>query len=289
MKVSVQDVRNDYQGFAQLIELAHQLAEVLFEKVNLDMSRVSWFEANMCAPWGAILYKIGRNKNTISLEHLSVGVEKILSKNEFLSNYGHPLEHDTYGTTIRYCRFNPEDDRFFGKYIDGQLVGKGIPRMTTGLKKKFQESIFEIFSNAVIHSQTKMGIYSCGQFFPKKHRLDFSIADLGLGMRKVLQERGGLNYSAEEAINWAMSENNTTKTGSVPGGLGLKLLREFITLNEGRIQIVSDQGYWELNQGKVAMKKFEHPFPGTVVTMEINTADTKSYCLTSEISPERIF
>jgi len=161
--------------------------------------------------------------------------------------------------------------------------------MTPGLRKKFQENIFEIFSNAVIHSQTKMGIYSCGQFFPRRHRLDFSIADLGIGIRGVLKQKAGLDYPAEQAIEWAMTGNNTTKTGSVPGGLGLKLLREFITLNRGRIQIVSDKGYWELKGDQVAFNNFMHPFPGTVVTIEINTADKKSYCLTSEISPDQIF
>ena len=30
-------------------------------------------------------------------------------------------------------------------------------------------------------------------------------------------------------------------------------------------------------------------FPGTVVNLEINTADTSSYQLTSEISPDNIF
>ncbi len=58
------------------------------------------------------------------------------------------------------------------------------PRNDCSLRKKFHESIFEIFSNAVLHSQTKFGIYSCGQFYPNRNKLDFSVADLGVGMPK---------------------------------------------------------------------------------------------------------
>lgn len=41
-----------------------------------------------------------------------------------------------------------------------------MPDMSPGLLKKFRESLFEIFSNAVLHSRTELGIYSCGQLFP---------------------------------------------------------------------------------------------------------------------------
>ena len=95
--------------------------------------------------------------------------------------------------------------------------------MSPGLLKKFRESIFEIFSNAVLHSRSKMGIFTCGQFFPVRHRLDFSVADLGIGMRQNIKDNTGLNLSAEAAIQWATEGRNTTKRGPVPGGLGLKL------------------------------------------------------------------
>ena len=161
--------------------------------------------------------------------------------------------------------------------------------MSRGLLKKFSESVFEIFSNSVIHSQTTLGIFSCGQYFPKRDRLDFSVADLGIGIRRNILEHSGLNLRASEAITWATVGHNTTKRGNIPGGLGLKLLREFITLNAGRIQIVSDSGYWALESGAVVTKEMPYSFPGTVVGIEIDTADKRSYRLSSEISENDIF
>ncbi len=289
MRIALQDIRSEYEGFSRLILLHAQIKDLFGTQIEIDMARVSWFDANMCAPFGAILYKVSRHLNTVTLSNISSAVEKILSKNFFLSHYGREIAQDTYRTTIEYKRFEPKDDRYFSAYIEKHSVGKGIPQMTPGLLKKFRESIFEIFSNAVIHSETKLGIFSCGQFFPKKHRLDFSIADLGIGIQRNVQKKGRLNLSVEQAIIWAISEKNTTKTGPIPGGIGLKLLREFILKNEGRLQIVSDAGYWELSEGKEGTRSFLEPFPGTVVNIEINTKDTKSYCLASEVRPEDVF
>lgn len=289
MKIPLQEIRSEYEGFARLIEIDAKMKRSFAQKIEIDMEQVSWFDANMCAPFGAILYAVSRRLNTVALSNISSSVEKILSKNRFLSHYGREIKPDTYGTTIEYKRFEPKDNRYFNSYIEKYLIGKGIPQMTPGLLKKFRESIFEIFSNAVIHSDTKQGIFSCGQFFPGKHRLDFSIADLGIGIRQNVKKKVGVDLKAEQAIVWALEGQNTTKTGSIPGGLGLKLLRDFILMNEGRIQIISDMGYWELSGKKEDTKAFSQPFPGTIVNIEINTRDKKSYCLASEMRPEDIF
>jgi len=244
----------------------------------------------MCSPLGAILYRASRRLNTVNFKNIPGPVQKILQKNGFLSYYGHAKKLDEYGTTIQYNRFERKDDRYFGSYIEKHFKNKAIPDMSPALRKKFWESIFELFSNAVSHSKTEMGIFTCGQHFPAKKRIDFAIADLGIGIPKNLKDKKKLILPPPEAINWAMEGRNTTKTGPIPGGLGLKLLREFIHLNKGRIQVISDTGYWEqCSDGTVNKDLLPHPFPGTVVNIEINTADTNTYILSSEQSPDDIF
>jgi len=290
VKISLSnEIKSDYESFACLIKFAEMTKNRVFDNIDISMKNMYWFDANMCSTFGAILYKIGRGPNVVTLSNIPRNIETILSKNGFLSHYGKVKSQDTYGTTIEYKRFEPRDDRYFGAYIEENLTGKGIPEMSKGLRKKFVESIFEIFSNAIIHSKTQMGIFSCGQFFPKKNRLDFSVTDLGIGIYQNVKEHTKQELTAEEAIKWAMEGKNTTKVGRIPGGLGLKLLREFIKMNKGKIQIVSDKGYWELSEGEASSKSFDEPFRGTTVNIEINTADTRSYCLSSEIQPEDIF
>ena len=164
-----------------------------------------------------------------------------------------------------------------------------MPRISSGLLKKFRESIFEVFNNAVSHSGTKLGIFSCGQFFPKREKLDFTIVDLGVGIRENVNKYGGFELLSEEAIDWATQGRNTTKSGNVPGGLGLKLLCEFIDLNGGRAQIVSDAGYWKREDKKTEKATLANNFPGTAVNVEIYTADTKSYIRKPKVTEEDIF
>lgn len=147
-----------------------------------------------------------------------------------------------YGVRLfPYQRFDIEDDRYFSNYIEKGLVNRQeIPNMSSGLHKQFYQSILEIFNNAVVHSKSKLGVFSCGQYFPQRNRLAFSVADLGVGIQENVNHYLKMDISPEEAIDWATQDNNTTKNANIPGGLGLKLLREFIDLNGGCIQIVSD-------------------------------------------------
>lgn len=296
MNVKMGNVRTDFDGFQELIRL-HELVmscmEGLFE---IDMSSINWIEGNMCAAFGAILSPLRRTVR-IQLSGLRSRQRSILQKNAFLPNFGFDRKKkpDTYGTTIEYRRFRRDNIQAFKEYVETNFVGrrKGLPRMSPALLGRFRQSIAEVFDNAVEHSNTRQGIFACGQFFPgwTNKRLDFSIADLGDGMRKVILDNIGEALAPEQAIAWAMEGENTTRQRQrgKPGGLGLKLIREFINLNGGRIQIASDAGYWDLHRGETTLRRFEHPFPGTVVNIEINTGDKQSYRLASEIDPNSIF
>lgn len=280
-------IQHNQDGFQHLLTFYHHVEKCFFEDINVDI--VGWFDADMCAVLGAILYKLTENANSISLDVKS-DAKRILAKNGFLSHYGREALPDTWGTTVPYERFDVNDDRYFGRYIVDHLMHRSeLPSMSAGVAKRFRESVFEIFSNAVIHSQTRLGIFCCGQFFPNRHRLNFIIADLGIGIRQNVNAHTGLDLSAEAAIDWATKGNNTTKRGPIPGGLGLKLLREFIKMNGGCIQIVSDRGYWRQDSANTSMAQLPHPFPGTVVTLEINTIDTQAYTLEDTIAPQNIF
>lgn len=290
MNLSLSEIRHDQAGFEALVCLLAQTKDGLFDDIDINMNATAWFDADMCAAFGAILYRLTENLNTVKLKNIPPNVEDILSKNGFLSHYGREKIPDRWGTTIPYQRFDVKDDRYFAGYIETEFVHRTeMPVMSPGLLKKFRESVFEIFSNAVLHSRTTQGIFSCGQFFPKRNHLDISVADLGIGIRRNIRDNIGINLAPEEAIVWATKGRNTTKQGSIPGGLGLKLLEEFIDLNGGCIQIVSDAGYWRRAKGQTFTAPLSHPFPGTVVSIEINTADKQSYVLSSELSEADIF
>lgn len=282
-KVSLGEIRSTQQGFSSLAVLAANLGGCLFDTVEVDFSACTWFDANMSAPLGVVFAHAVDNLNTIKLVGLQPGVETILSKNSFLAGFGKPKREDTHGTTIPYRRFTATDDRYFAAYLNQYLRGKDLPIMSNALSERFKNSILELFVNAAMHSESKLGVFACGQYFPQRHRLDFCVADGGIGFRRKIYKELGLKMNSDKAIEWALQEGNTTRKGSVPGGLGLKLINEFIALNKGRIQIVSDRGYWEFSPQGETLARIDTPFPGTVINIEINTADNQSYRLGSEV------
>lgn len=282
MIVRLDDIRSTFDGFSRLADLAAEVGDRSFDTIEVNMTSTSWIDANMSAPLGVLFARWSDALNTVQPVRLRPNVEAILAKNLFLVGYGFPERPDTYGTVIPFRRFTPDDNRYFVSYINKHLVGKGIPKMSEGLGRRFKDSLLEIFVNAAMHSETTIGIFACGQFFPAQHRLDFCIADAGIGFRRKIRKELNLAMNSDHAIRWALADGNTTRKGSIPGGLGLKLLREFIALNKGCIQIVSDRGFWQFNAQGETLMRMPHSFPGTVVNLEINTADTNSYCLSSE-------
>lgn len=281
-KIQLGEIRSNQQGFFRLAQLAATLEPYIFENIEIDFSHCGWFDANMCAPLGVAFAHASDNFNDIRLVGLSSKIQTILSKNRFLTGFGYRQLIDTHGTTIPYRQFNSTDDRLFADYLNQHMRGKDLPAMSAALSERFKNSILEIFVNAAMHSESKLGIFACGQFFPAMHRLDFCVSDTGIGIRRKIYKELGLKMNSDKAIDWALQEGNTTRKGNVPGGLGLKLIREFIAMNKGRIQIVSDRGYWEFNPQGETLCRIDTPFPGTVINIDINTSDTSSYCLSSE-------
>jgi len=283
-------IYSNQDGYEQLGALAKAAQGLSANRLELSFSRVAFFDANMAAPLGVVLSRIANDLNAVEIVDVPVMVERILRKNGFLTHYGYQRLEDTNRTTMPFRRLQLSDEGLFADYVNRQLRGKGIPRMSAGLGRVFKKKVFEVFQNAVIHSASELGVFVCGQFFPQKQRLDLTIADAGIGIRdKVRQFFRTDKISSVAAIRWALQDQNTTKPGPQPGGLGLKFLHEFVCLNKGRIQIASRFGFYELNKGKDSFAKMDADMPGTSVTIEINTGDAAQYCLASEVTPESVF
>lgn len=280
-------VNPDKKGYTQLNKLYHLYKDEFI--INFDLEVIQWFNACLCAPLGAILDKLNNDSwVTAKIKPMLANANNILQRNEFLSYFGFDKIHDDKNTAIKYLKLQPSDSRFFNSYITAELVNHPeLPTLSAPLKKKITESIYEMFVNAQIHSNTNF-IYTCGQFFPIKHSIWFSITDLGVGFKHNINNRFNTNLTSIQAIKWAIENGNTTKT-SISGGIGLSLLKEFITKNNGTMQIISGDGFYSFSADGEDSTTLAFEFPGTIITMQFKTDDKNSYCLKSEISEEDIF
>lgn len=281
-------INNTFESFQSLIHLYNKHKDELFGSVHLEIHH--FFAANMSAALGAVLDKFTSNLNDIYFDYLSPNIETILLKNDFLTYFGKQRAVDINKTTIKFQKLKPTDGKYFKNYVIDELIEGHIadlPQMSRQVKEKIVEAIYEIFVNAQIHSETKF-IYTCGQFFPNTNKIEFTIVDTGIGFREKINTRFKSNLRATQAIKWAVEEKKTTKEG-ISGGLGLAVLKEFINYNKGKMQIISNDGFYQFDVEGESLKEFQGEFPGTIVNLQFRTNDSNNYSLKNEIDINDIF
>ena len=282
------NIENSFESYQKLIAFFDANKDKWFDNVHIELRQ--WFSANMSAALGAILDKFTDNLNDIHFDNLGSQIETILLKNDFLTYFGKDRALDIHKTTIKYQKLKPSDGKYFKNYVINELIlghTSDLPQMSEGVKEKIVEAIYEIFVNAQIHSDSKF-IYTCGQFFPKKNKIEFTIVDTGIGFKDKINNRFGSNLTSMQAIKWAVQDKKTTKVG-VSGGIGLAVLKEFIGMNMGKMQIVSKDGFYQFDGKTEQLKKFTGEFPGTIVNLQFRSDDRNNYSLKSEIDVNEIF
>ncbi|MEI6820836.1 MAG: ATP-binding protein [Bacteroidota bacterium] len=280
------NVYSNYEGYSFFIKLYNDLKDEEFKDVYLDFSDTAWFDANLCAVLGAIITEIKSNINNVYLINLKSKVEDVFSKNFFMASFGGSMIMDFNNTTIKYRRNKIDDEQLIKEFILFELLRKKkFPKLSNAVQIEIIRSIFEIYSNAVIHGNCDF-VYSCGQFYPNNNppRIDFTIVDLGKSIQKNVNEYLNADLNGKDAIKWALAANNTTKpiSKNIPGGLGFKIIKDFVELNKGKIQIVSGNGYWEYSNKVESFRDFPKSFQGTIVNIEFNLDDTSIYHFKNE-------
>lgn len=280
------NITSEWTGYQTLINVVNDALKVKNQKIIFDFAGVNFFEANLCAVLGTMIEILENEGKLIFMQNFNLSVEKILRKNEFLCNYGYQKTIDHYDTVVKYRKFVPTDDEGFNNYIKAELLSKkDFPLHSEKLGKKIMQNIFELYENARTHGKCHF-IHTCGQYFPKSMEKQFNITivDRGVNIKENVNRflKNKKELSSFDAINWAMQKGNTTKSGAIPGGLGLDIIFEFIKLNNGKIQIISSDGFWEFKRGTIETKLLQNPFQGTIANLRFNLNDSSYYSLADE-------
>lgn len=285
MKIKIPNkITSELYGYNQIVRFINSASEIKNTTIELDFALVSFLEANLCAVLGVCFEILETNGNEVKLINLQPKVERIMRKNSFLLKYGYEALDDFYQTTISYQKFTPNNDEGFNAYILEKLLSlPDFPQHSPKLRKEILRNIFEIFENARTHGSCEY-IHTCGQFFPQKSDkpLHFTIVDKGINIQQNVSKFFNKEIKADEAIKWAIQKGNTTKIGDTSGGLGLNVIFEFIKLNNGKIQVISADGFYEFNKGKEQTSLMSNTFNGTIVNLRFNLTDSKKYSLKGE-------
>lgn len=226
------NITSDRAGYEFLGKISIETFNLTKKQIFFDFSETQRFEVNLCSPVAALINDLRERNNEVILYGFEYGIEKVLKQNGFyqLVNDNYKAEDIHYSTIIDFRRFRTDETLIFQEYVNKQLLEySDFPKLSDLLKKHINKSILEIFNNAHIHGGCDY-VFTCGEYFPKDKRLKFTISDLGLTIRKNvnLYFNSGSAIDGKDALSWAVQEGNTTRTGSIPGGLGLSLIRDFI-------------------------------------------------------------
>lgn len=266
-------IKNDLQTFDFLVNnFYNKIVNNKNSEIILDFKKTRWLEANMTSILGAIFEASFQNNNIIKLKSISNSIRKILLKNGFLPFYGIADEEvDIFHSTIKYKSFKESSNDEFQLYLLKTFLPKIRLNMSEEFKKEIRLNLEEIFQNARIHGQCKR-IHVCGQYYHKQSCVKFTISNLGITIPENVNKVIKSSIENWEAIDWATKDGNSTKFDS-SGGIGLYQLCEFIKENHGKIQILSNYGYWEQSDNNFNFSKLDNNFRGTIVNIEVKIDD----------------
>jgi len=214
-----------------------------------------------------------------------------LAQNGFKAAFragGHPWA----GNSIPYREDTRQDAHDFQRYLSELWLGRGWVKVSARLRDAIVGHMAEIYLNAFEHGQSPIGVFTCGQHFPRKRELSLTIVDFGVGIPSNVRLFKASEFAPEDlpaakCMEWAFQRGTSTKPG-IGRGIGLDLLREFVRQNQGRLEMFSHEGYVRVADGQVSFGERPTFFEGTLVNVSLR-CDESYYCLASELSDKPPF
>jgi anti-anti-sigma regulatory factor len=280
------DSNDGYHSYAKLFEACQHVIEILHErpKIVIDFNYCKFLDHLGVAFLGGIIHLIKKHQGhfTFAWDTLSPKIRMNLAQNGFLQEFSGNIE-PWQGNSVPF-RYDVDYTGDIFQYLEKQWLGRNWINISTQLQEEIVSNVLEIYANAFDHSQSPIGVFSCGQHYPQEKRLALTAIDFGVGIVSNVRSISRLNtLSTEEALRWAFQSGNSTRTG-ITGGTGLTLLHSFIAQNRGTLTICTNDGKVEISDGKIEYASTNRLFSGTLVNIDLQ-CDESEYCLSTESQP----
>lgn len=246
--IQIPRINDEKSDFATLFAIWSQ-ANDYFEDVRFDFSKCDFLRPNAVAFLGGLARLIESRAGTIIFDWKTLAsswVRTTLRQNGFAGAFGDPSSQWD-GNSIPYREDEMRNPDEIMDYLEHYWLGKGWILISPRLMDAIVGHVWEIYNNAFEHSGSQIGVFSCGQYFKMNNDLILSVIDFGQGIPAKIRnflsfDPRSRHLKASSCLRWAFQAGNTTKKHE-PGGSGLDLLKQFIAINEGKLEVYSNEGY----------------------------------------------
>ncbi len=270
-------INDKEDDFRNLFRIRHQVEGVEGD-VDFDLSKCYFIRPNAVAFLGGLarLIESSGRKVTFNWESCKSAVLMNMRQNGFTGMFGDPVA-GWEGNSIPYREDLSQDMNAIMDYLTDYWLGKGWICISDRLRDAIAGTMWEIYSNAFEHSGSRIGVFSCGQHFRKKNELILTVIDFGYGIpenvkaffKKKVDEEIIAKLSGAACLKWAFKPGNSTIDDSVARGLGLDLLKEFVSLNHGKLEVYSNDAYALINDKGERFIQNDVTFKGTIMHLTL--------------------
>jgi len=284
---TINDTPSDYD---KLFELSG-IAKGCCSNVIIDFSTCDFLRPNAVAFLGGLARLVEHRYRCVEFDWDTANhrILAILRQNGFAGAFGYIRTLGGPGSSIPY-----REDRTYAtgvkndiiNYLKFNWLGSGWVRVSSRLRDAIVGRVWEIYDNAFLHSKSSIGVYSCGQYFWHMRVLKLAVVDFGLGIpasvRQYWKDHPFVEQlTAAQCLKWAFQQGASTKPETTRRGNGLVLLKEFVNVNHGRLEIYSQNGYALIEGGKEKFNNRRIFFQGTLVNITLH-CDERYYQLADE-------
>lgn len=266
-----------------------------FEDVRFDFSRCSFLRPNAVAFLGGLARLIESRLGTAAFDWDTLRGNAVLMnlcQNGFAGNFGRPSTAWT-GNSIPYREDKVMDVNGILDYLTYSWLGRGWVNLSQRLRDAIVGRMWEIYNNAFEHAGSEIGVFSCGQHFPRTNDLILSVVDFGQGIAAnvrnflSLDPRAG-QLTAAGCLRWAFQRGTSTRPNGMARGLGLDLLKEFVRVNHGKLEVYSNEGYGLIEENGARFANRTLSFEGTVFHITLR-CDERLYRFADEANTNSPF
>jgi len=293
IKLDIPTINDGSADFDKLFKLWN-VAKGYSLDITFDFSTCNFLRPNAVAFLGGLARLVESRQGRVTFDWNTANdkILAILRQNGFARAFGYTGVLGGPGNSIPYREDQTQsihasdvkDDII--DCLTYEWLGHGWVNVSPKLRNVIVGRVWEIYANAFMHADSVIGVFSCGQFFWRMGLLKLAVVDFGVGIPARVREffkdypLSG-QFASAACLRWAFLPGNSTISEGTGRGIGLDMLKEFVYVNHGKLEIYSEDAYALITNRKELYRKRPSFFEGTVVNITL-LCDEKFYHLIDE-------